>query len=341
MQANDIAIITLDSPVILSRSVGLVCLPAANSDPDQYVDQDAIIMGWGGTGGLGSSGPVDVPLVEVSGPSTGTIGGSGAGIDGSGGINKPSTGTGTTSSSVSGSGTGGANPTVPAHGSGSGASTPSGSVSSSAAGPGLSTATDSVVSSATGPAHGTSSTSGSGSSTATGSVTSTPTDPIHVSAPGTVVNGPSSGTETGPTNADGSGTSTATDPIHVGGPGTSAGPTNAGGSGTSTVIDSGNQPVSAGPSTGPENVNESPASGSSPSYGGTLINIGGITIISGKDDHHPAATSRTALNDLLQQAKVAIMSNADCRADPVIGQFVTDRTVCITSPDKFTCQVNQ
>ncbi|XP_046639975.1 chymotrypsin-like elastase family member 2A [Daphnia pulicaria] len=50
--ANDIAIITLDAPVVLSRTVAPVCLPPASADPDQYVDQDAIVLGrdaenWG------------------------------------------------------------------------------------------------------------------------------------------------------------------------------------------------------------------------------------------------------------------------------------------------------
>jgi hypothetical protein len=48
IQANDIAIITLDAPVVLSRTVAPVCLPPASADPDQYVDQDAIVLGWDG-----------------------------------------------------------------------------------------------------------------------------------------------------------------------------------------------------------------------------------------------------------------------------------------------------
>ncbi len=46
-QANDIAILTLDAPVVLSRTVGPVCLAPASADPDQYADQSAVIMGWG------------------------------------------------------------------------------------------------------------------------------------------------------------------------------------------------------------------------------------------------------------------------------------------------------
>ncbi|XP_046457453.1 chymotrypsin-like elastase family member 2A [Daphnia pulex] len=44
--ANDIAIITLDVPVVLSRTVGPVCLAPANEEVDQYVDQSAVIVGW-------------------------------------------------------------------------------------------------------------------------------------------------------------------------------------------------------------------------------------------------------------------------------------------------------
>jgi chymotrypsin/suppressor of tumorigenicity protein 14 len=47
-QANDIAIIVMDAPVVLSRSVAPVCLPAAATDIDTFNDQDAIILGWGG-----------------------------------------------------------------------------------------------------------------------------------------------------------------------------------------------------------------------------------------------------------------------------------------------------
>ncbi len=38
----------MDAPVVLSKTVAPVCLPPASTDPDQYVDQDAIILGWGG-----------------------------------------------------------------------------------------------------------------------------------------------------------------------------------------------------------------------------------------------------------------------------------------------------
>jgi hypothetical protein len=50
-QANDIAIITLDAPVSFSKSIAPVCLPAQSADPDQYADQEAAILGWGGSFG--------------------------------------------------------------------------------------------------------------------------------------------------------------------------------------------------------------------------------------------------------------------------------------------------
>ncbi|XP_046648350.1 brachyurin-like isoform X1 [Daphnia pulicaria] len=43
---NDIAIITLDAPVTFTRTITPVCLPPASSDPDQYADQSAVILGW-------------------------------------------------------------------------------------------------------------------------------------------------------------------------------------------------------------------------------------------------------------------------------------------------------
>ncbi|EFX78386.1 hypothetical protein DAPPUDRAFT_246341 [Daphnia pulex] len=45
--ANDIAIITLDAPVVISRTVGPVCLAPADEGLDQYADQSAVILGWG------------------------------------------------------------------------------------------------------------------------------------------------------------------------------------------------------------------------------------------------------------------------------------------------------
>lgn len=40
----------MDSPVIISNTVQPVCLAAANTDPDQYAGQDAIVLGWGTAG---------------------------------------------------------------------------------------------------------------------------------------------------------------------------------------------------------------------------------------------------------------------------------------------------
>jgi hypothetical protein len=38
----------MEAPVVLFRTVAPACFPpAASTDPDQYVDQDAILLGWG------------------------------------------------------------------------------------------------------------------------------------------------------------------------------------------------------------------------------------------------------------------------------------------------------
>ena len=95
------------------------------------------------------------------------------------------------------------------------------------------------------------------------------------------------------------------------------------------------------PSTGTEPVS-GPVGGSS-SYDGNVVSIGGFSVISGKMDR-PSKISRAVSlappNPFLQQAEVAILSNSECRADSVIGQFVSDKTICISSPDKFTCAVS-
>jgi len=44
--ANDIAILTLDMPVVFSKTVGSVCLPTV-TDPFTYDGQNAMIIGWG------------------------------------------------------------------------------------------------------------------------------------------------------------------------------------------------------------------------------------------------------------------------------------------------------
>jgi hypothetical protein len=38
--------------VTLSRTVSPACLPPPSTDPDQYIDQPALILGWGETGAL-------------------------------------------------------------------------------------------------------------------------------------------------------------------------------------------------------------------------------------------------------------------------------------------------
>ncbi|EFX78393.1 hypothetical protein DAPPUDRAFT_105311 [Daphnia pulex] len=45
--ANDVAVITLDNPVVLSRTAVPVCLAPASTEIDQYADQSAVIIGWG------------------------------------------------------------------------------------------------------------------------------------------------------------------------------------------------------------------------------------------------------------------------------------------------------
>ena len=37
-------------PVILSLKVAPACVAPASTDPDQYVDQTAVVMGWGPSG---------------------------------------------------------------------------------------------------------------------------------------------------------------------------------------------------------------------------------------------------------------------------------------------------
>ncbi|KAI9554770.1 hypothetical protein GHT06_020047 [Daphnia sinensis] len=44
---NDIAIITMDAPVVYSKSISPVCLPAPSSDVDIYAGKDGMVMGWG------------------------------------------------------------------------------------------------------------------------------------------------------------------------------------------------------------------------------------------------------------------------------------------------------
>ena len=85
----------------------------------------------------------------------------------------------------------------------------------------------------------------------------------------------------------------------------------------------------------------STGTGSASNSHGIHIGLGGVVVISGKNI--PPASSRATLappNPFLQQAKVSISSNADCRVDPIIGKYVLDTNICVNSPDKFTCLVS-
>ena len=50
-------------PIVISNKVGPVCLPPASTDPDQYVDQAAAVMGWGPTSNEISSNKLLIPIV--------------------------------------------------------------------------------------------------------------------------------------------------------------------------------------------------------------------------------------------------------------------------------------
>ncbi|XP_046648455.1 chymotrypsinogen B-like [Daphnia pulicaria] len=63
--------------------------------------------------------------------------------------------------------------------------------------------------------------------------------------------------------------------------------------------------------------------------------MGGVVVISGKNTL--PATFRAALNPFLQQAKVSISGNDECRMDSSIGQYVIDTNICVSTPGKFTC----
>lgn len=56
---NDVAILTLDSPVTLSRQVRPICLPASG---DNFAGSFATVIGWGS---LRESGPQPATLQEV------------------------------------------------------------------------------------------------------------------------------------------------------------------------------------------------------------------------------------------------------------------------------------
>lgn len=46
LQYNDVAILTLESPVFFTQTISPVCLPPSGSN-DQYTDKDAAVIGWG------------------------------------------------------------------------------------------------------------------------------------------------------------------------------------------------------------------------------------------------------------------------------------------------------
>jgi hypothetical protein len=47
LQHNDVAVLTVDPPIIYSAAISPVCLPPFNNAADQFVGKDAAIMGWG------------------------------------------------------------------------------------------------------------------------------------------------------------------------------------------------------------------------------------------------------------------------------------------------------
>jgi hypothetical protein len=47
LQHNDVAVLTVDPPIVYSAAISHVCLPPFNNAADQLVGKDAAIMGWG------------------------------------------------------------------------------------------------------------------------------------------------------------------------------------------------------------------------------------------------------------------------------------------------------
>ena len=47
LQLNDVAVFTIDPSVSYSTAISPVCLPLFNSNANQFLNQDAAIMGWG------------------------------------------------------------------------------------------------------------------------------------------------------------------------------------------------------------------------------------------------------------------------------------------------------
>ncbi len=47
LQYFDIAVLTVDPPIVYSKAISPVCLPAANTAVDLFLGLDAATMGWG------------------------------------------------------------------------------------------------------------------------------------------------------------------------------------------------------------------------------------------------------------------------------------------------------
>ncbi len=47
MQFFDVAVLTVEPPIVYSDAISPVCLPPANTDADQFATKDAAIIGWG------------------------------------------------------------------------------------------------------------------------------------------------------------------------------------------------------------------------------------------------------------------------------------------------------
>ncbi|EFX79665.1 hypothetical protein DAPPUDRAFT_52239, partial [Daphnia pulex] len=44
---NDVAVLTVDPPIVYSAAISPVCLPPFNNAADQFVGKDGAVMGWG------------------------------------------------------------------------------------------------------------------------------------------------------------------------------------------------------------------------------------------------------------------------------------------------------
>jgi hypothetical protein len=47
LQHFDVAVLTVEPPIVYSAAISPVCLPPVNNAADQFVGKDAAIMGWG------------------------------------------------------------------------------------------------------------------------------------------------------------------------------------------------------------------------------------------------------------------------------------------------------